>query len=196
MTSTARRGPGRPVDGGDRRADILTAAREEFAARGYSATSVRAIARHAEVDPALVHHYFGGKEKVFVAAMELPFDPADRLPAVLDGDLDGLGERLTRMFLGIWGDPAFRTPALGLVRSAFAGEEGAQLLREFVGTAILSRVAAAAGTTDPLRVQLAAGQLMGVVLLRYVVGVEPLASAAEEELVGLVAPTIQRHLVG
>ncbi len=195
MTAT-RRGPGRPADGGDRRTAILDAAREQFAEKGYDGASVRGIARLAEVDPALVHHYFGSKERVFVAAMELPFDPAERLPQVLAGDPAGLGERMVRLFLGIWADPQFRAPMLGLVRSAFTGEQGATMLREFVGSALLGRVAQAGGVADPLRVQAAAAQLVGLVILRYVVRIEPLASATDEELVALVAPTVQRHLVG
>ena len=198
MSAPARRGPGRPAgDGADRRQAILDAAREQFAEKGYAAASIRAIARTADVDPALVHHYFGSKEKVFVAAMELPFDPAERLPAVLEGDVDGLAERLVRMFLGIWADPAFRTPMLGLVRSAFTSEQGATMLREFVGEALLGRVAQTvrgAGPADPLRVQVAAAQLVGVVVLRYVVRLEPLASAADDDLVALLAPTVQRYL--
>jgi AcrR family transcriptional regulator len=195
MTGTARRGPGRPADGGaDRRQAILDAAREQFSVKGYTSASVRAIARDADVDPSLVHHYFGSKEKVFVAAMQLPFDPADLLPQVLDGDPDGLGERLARFFLGMWADPAFRTPMLGLVRSAFTSEQGATLLREFVGSALLGRVAQAVGVVDPLRVEAAAGQLVGLVILRYVVRLEPLASAPDDALVALVAPTLQRYL--
>lgn len=198
MSAGVRRGPGRPADdGADRRQAILDAAREQFAEKGYAAASIRSIARVADVDPALVHHYFGSKEKVFVAAMQLPFDPAERLPAVLEGDLDGLAERLTRMFLGMWADPMFRTPMLGLVRSAFTSEQGATMLREFVGEALLGRVAQAASTAgpvDPLRVQAAAAQLVGVVILRYVVRLEPLASASDEDLVALVAPVVHRYL--
>ena len=189
-----RRGPGRRPGSADTRGEILAAARAEFAAKGYDSASVRAIARAASVDPALVHHYFGTKEKVFVAAMELPFVPAERLPAVLEGDLDGLAERLARMFFGMWAEPTFRTPMLGLVRSAFTGEQGATMLREFVGTALLGRVAQAVGPVDPLRVQAAAAQLVGVVILRYVVRLEPLASASEDEIVALVGPALQRYL--
>ncbi len=192
----ARRGPGRPADGGDRRQAILDAARQQFAEKGFAAASVRAIARQADVDPALVHHYFGSKEQVFVAAMELPFDPAERLPQVLAGDPDQLGERLVRLFLGVWGDPAFRTPMLGLVRSAFTSEQGATMLREFVGSALLGRIVAAGDSPDPLRVQAAAAQLVGLVLLRHVVRLEPLASADDETLVALVAPTVQHYLRG
>lgn len=198
MSAGAFRGPGRPAEGGaDRRDAILEAARQQFAEKGYSAASIRSVARVAGVDPALVHHYFGTKQQVFVTAMELPFDPAERLSAVLEGDRDGLAERLTRTFLGMWSDPTFRTPMLGLVRSAFTSEQGATMLREFVGEALLGRVARAAGRTgpvDPRRVQAAAAQLVGVVILRYVVRLEPLASASDEDLVALVSPTVSRHL--
>jgi AcrR family transcriptional regulator len=196
MTDPARRGPGRPADGGDRRGAILDAAREQFAAKGYTGASVRGIARTAGVDPALVHHYFGTKEQVFVAAMELPFDPAEQLPQVLAGDPGGTGERLVRLFLSVWEQPGFRSPMLGLLRSALTGEQGASTLREFVGSALLARVAAAVGQDDPLRVQAAAAQMVGVVLLRHVVRIEPLASAPVEDVVALIAPAVQRHLLG
>jgi AcrR family transcriptional regulator len=196
MTDPARRGPGRPADGGDRRTAILDAAREQFAANGYAGASVRGIARQAGVDPALVHHYFGTKESVFVAAMELPFRPGELLPQALDGDPAGLGERLVRLFLGAWERPEFRTPMLGMLRTAMTGEQGATMLREFVGAALLDRVASAAGVIDPLRVQAAAAQMVGVVILRHVVRLEPLASASEDEIVALVAPAVQRHLLG
>lgn len=195
MASASRRGPGRPAGGVDRRAAILDAAREQFAEKGYVGASVRGIARQADVDPALVHHYFGTKEQVFVEAMALPFDPAEMLPAALAGDPSGLGERLVRLFLRVWADPDFRTPMLGMVRSAFTSEQGAMMLREFVGSALLSRVGAAA-PVEPLRVEAAAAQMVGVVILRHVVRLEPLASASEDDIVAMVAPTIQRYLVG
>ena len=196
MTATAKRGPGRPADGGDRRTAILSAAREQFAATGYAAASVRGIARQAGVDPALVHHYFGTKEQVFVAAMQLPFQPGEMLPQVLAGDPDGLGERLVRLFLGAWDSPEFRAPMLGMLRSAMTGEQGAAMLREFVGTALIGRVAEALGPVDPLRVQAAAAQMVGVVILRHVIRLEPLASASVDDVVALIAPAVQRHLLG
>jgi AcrR family transcriptional regulator len=196
VTAPARRGPGRPADGGDRRTAILSAAREQFAATGYAAASVRGIARQAGVDPALVHHYFGTKEQVFVAAMQLPFQPGEMLPQVLAGDPDGLGERLVRLFLGAWDSPEFRAPMLGMLRSAMTGEQGAAMLREFVGSALIGRVAEALGPVDPLRVQAAAAQMVGVVILRHVIRLEPLASASADEVVALIAPAVQRHLLG
>lgn len=198
--TTPRRGPGRPTrrtGGADTKGQIVEAARTEFADKGYDGATVRGIARVAAVDPALVHHYFGSKEKVFVAAMRLPVDPADALPGVLAGDPAQIGERLARFFLGIWADEAFREPMLGLLRSATTGEKGAAMLREFVGTELLARVVQAVDGPDAaLRATVAAAQLVGVALLRYVVGVPPLATASDEEIVALVAPTLQRYLMG
>ncbi len=93
-------------------------------------------------DLALVHHYFGSKEQLFVAAMELPFDPAELLPSVLAGGREGIGERLVRMFLGIWDEPATRAPVLALLRAATSSEQGAQMMRQFVASALLARIAA------------------------------------------------------
>jgi AcrR family transcriptional regulator len=181
----------------DTRGEILDAARAEFAEKGYDAASVRGIARAASVDPALVHHYFGSKEKVFIAAMALPVDPGEVLPDVLAGDPDLLGERFARLFLGLWSDAAFREPMLALLRSATTGERGAQMLREFVASAMLSRVVTGVpGPDAALRVAVAAAQLVGIVLLRYVIKVPPIVAATEDELVALVAPTLQRYLTG
>lgn len=196
-SGAAKRGPGRRPGSADTRGEILDAARTEFADKGYDGASVRGIARAASVDPALVHHYFGSKEQVFVAAMALPVDPQEVLPDVLAGDPDQLGERFARRFLGLWSDPAFREPMLALLRSATTSERGAQMLREFVASALLSRVASAVDAPDaPLRVATAAAQLVGVVFLRYVIGVPPLATATDEQIVALVAPTLQRYLTG
>lgn len=175
------------------RTAILEAARGLFAEKGYDGTSVRAIARLAEVDPALVHHFYGSKEGLFVAAMEFPFDPAQLLPQILTGSPEELGERLVRVFLAIWADPTVRPQLLALVRSAVAGDRGAAMLREFMSAAILARIADAVGVPR-LRVTLAAGQMIGVVILRYLLRAEPIASASEDELVELLAPTLQRYL--
>ena len=114
MSTPAKRGPGRRPGSADTRGEILDAARHEFAEKGYDGASVRGIARAASVDPALVHHFFGSKEQVFVAAMALPVDPGDLLPDVLAGDPAQLGERFARVFLGLWSDPEFREPMLGV----------------------------------------------------------------------------------
>lgn len=197
--STAGSAPrrGRRPGSGDTRSQILDAARAEFADRGYDGVSVRGVARAAGVDPALVHHFFGTKEQVFVAAMALPIDPASAVPDVLAGDPDQLGERFARLFLGLWSDAAFREPMLALLRSATTGEKGATMLREFVGSTLLGRLVQGLDEPDvELRVATAAAQLVGIVMLRYVIKLPPLAAASDEEIIALVAPTLQRYLSG
>lgn len=189
--------PGRRPGKEDTRGAILAAARHSFAQHGYDGTTVRGIAREAGVDPALVHHFFGSKEQVFVAAMALPFDPSEMLPALIAQGTEGLGERFVRFFLSVWREPATREPFLGLLRSAMTNEQAASMLREFVRDAMLGRVASTLGIPDAhVRAEVAAAHLVGVALLRYVIKMEPLASADEEDVVALVAPAIQRYLVG
>ncbi|MET7354448.1 TetR/AcrR family transcriptional regulator [Streptomyces mirabilis] len=175
---------------------ILYAAREEFSERGYEKTSVRGIAKAAGVDSALVHHYFGTKEQVFEAAIEGAFAPALAAPtAVEDGPLDTVGERLTRFLLGIWENPTTRTPLLAIVRSAVNNETAAAVFRRLVAAQLLRRIAGRLDLPDAeLRAELAAAQLVGVAMLRYVIKVEPLASADVERIVERVAPVVQGHL--
>jgi len=189
------RRPGRRPGQSSSRDDILSAARVLFGDRGYDRASIRAIAGAAGVDPALVHHFFGTKEDLFAAAMELPVDPDTILPLVLAGPREEIGERLARMVLALWGDPRLRPQFVGVIRSATTNEMGARLLREFMSSKVFARVAEALDVPR-LNLNAAASQIVGVVMLRYVLEVEPMASASEEELVALLAPTIQRYLSG
>ncbi|MET9353819.1 TetR family transcriptional regulator [Streptomyces sp. NPDC006617] len=196
--ATRRRGRPPRTESGDTRDRILTTAREEFSERGYEKTSVRGIAKSAGVDPALVHHYFGTKEQVFEAAIEVAFAPAMDAPeALADGPLDGVGERLTRFIFGVWENPATRTPLLAILRSAVNNEAAATVFRRLIAAQLLRRIAAQLNVPDAeLRVELAAAQLVGCAMLRYVIRVEPLASADPEQLVARLAPVVQGHLTG
>lgn len=195
MSTESKRGPGRRPGSADTRGEILDVARREFADKGYDGASVRGIARAASVDPALIHHFFGSKEQVFVAAMALPVDPGDVLPDVLDGDPALLGERFARVFLGLWSAPEFREPMLALLRSATTSERGATMLREFVGSAMLGRLVQGLDGPDvAMRASTAAAHLVGIVMLRYVIKIPALVAATDEEIIALVAPTLQRYL--
>ncbi|MFI9029097.1 TetR family transcriptional regulator [Streptomyces sp. NPDC053560] len=199
-SGAAPRRRGRPsrtegTTGPGARERILAAARTEFSERGYDKTSIRGIAKAAEVDPALVHHYFGTKEQVFGAAIEVSMEPALHLPDVLAQGADGIGERFARYFLSIWENPATRAPLLAVVRSAVTHEAAAKVLRGLVLRRMLERVAGELAVPEPrFRAELAASQLVGIAMLRYVIRVEPLASADPEEIVRMVAPTLQRYL--
>ncbi|MFD0685812.1 TetR/AcrR family transcriptional regulator [Actinomadura fibrosa] len=194
MTQAARpaRGPGRRPGPTETREAILAEARELFAEKGYDGASLRAIARAAGVDPALVHHFFGNKEGVFIEAMRFPVDPSVLLPQIMSGPRERLGEVMVRTFLGVWGDAARRAPLLAMLRSAMTNEKAAALMREFVTSALFARAGEVAGVPQ-IRIQAAAGQMIGLMILRYVLRVEPMASASEDELVELVAPALQRY---
>jgi AcrR family transcriptional regulator len=202
MTSaTPPRRRGRPprtksADAPAARDRILAAAREEFSERGYDKTSMRGIAKAAGVDSALVHHYFGTKEQMFEAAVEVAFSPVLSVrDSVLEGPLDGVGERLTRTIFGFWENPTTRKPLLAVVRSAVNHEAAAAVFRRLVATQLLYRIARRLDLPDAeLRAELAAAQLVGVAMLRYVIKVEPLASADPEQIIARIAPVVQGHL--
>jgi AcrR family transcriptional regulator len=153
---------------------------------------MRDVAEDAGVDTALVHYYFKTKDGLFVAAMELPFRPAEVLGPLVAQGVDGLGERMVRTLLGVWDEPSSRAALLTLLR---AGGEDA--LREFITHEVVGRVAGAVVADRALlRANLVASQVMGLIAARYVARLEPLASLPAEEVVPLVAPTLQRYLDG
>jgi len=187
---------GRRPAGEDTRAEILDAARAEFSLRGYDASSLRAIARLAEVDPALVHHYFDGKAALFVEAMSIPVNPVFLIDAILAGPREGVGERLAATFFDIWDSPPGRERLVALIRSAVSHEDAARMLREFLTREVFAKVALSMGVRQPyLRGGMAAAQMIGLAMMRYVIGFEPIVSASTDEIVALVAPTLQRYLV-
>jgi len=186
----------RPGQSGTRDA-ILAAARLAFATRGYGATSVRAVARAAGVDPSLVLHFFGSKDGLFEAALELPLDPVAIVAGLLAGDLDTLGERVVRTFLGVWDATPGQGPMLAMLRSAVSHEDSAAMLRELLLRVILRPVAHGAGGDRPdLRASLLASQVVGLALTRYVLKLAPVASASADDLAPLLGPTLQRYLTG
>lgn len=198
-------GPGRPRIGrtgrrrgsGDSRGRILLAARTAFGERGFDGATIRDVAARAEVDPALVHHFFGSKQQLFVAAMEVPFDLPAMVPQLLAGPRDEIGERFVRFALRLWDTPATRPVLLGVVRSATTDPVAAGMLRRLLAGGPILALADALDRPDaPLRATLAGSQLIGLVMARYVVGVEPLASASDELVVRMIGPTIQRYLMG
>jgi len=197
VVSTEVRKTGRRPGDARTREQILAAAIASFSASGYESTTIRGVATAAGVDPALVHYFFGSKDRLFAAAMEMPFSPADLVERVLVGGVDGLGERMARGFLEVWGSPDSGPPLVALIRGAASHEESARLLREFIGREVLDKIARALGAPDAeVRATLCGSQLVGLGMLRYVLKVEPIASADPEEIVGWLGPTLQRYLTG
>ena len=187
---------GRRPGASDTRERILVAARQRFADQGLESTTVREVARDAGVDPALIHHYFGTKQRLFVAAMELPFDARRLIPTLAAGPPEETGLRFARLFFSIWEDATARAPLLGVLRSGVTDPGAASMIRELVLKHILGPVVEALGASDPeLRVTLLGSHVIGLALMRYILRVEPLASLDIDRLIGLVAPTFQRYLL-
>ena len=182
------------------RAAVLTAAKRAFGTQGYGATSVRAVAREAGVDPSLVLHFFGSKDGLFEAALEMPIDPSVLVTGLLGGGpADQLGDRLVRTFVGVWDATPGQGPMLAMLRSAVAHEDSAERLRDLLLRLVFRPLATGAGAADEdtdRRAALLASQMVGLAFARYVLHLEPLASAPADELVPLIAPTLQRYLTG
>ena len=186
----------RPGPSGTREA-ILAAARGQFSERGYDRTSLRSIAAEAGVDPALVTHFFGSKQRLFVEVVEFPFGPAEMLPRVLGGDPETVGIRLAELIVGMLENPEARARITGVVRAAASEPEAARMVRELLMREVWAPAAALLGVGDAeLRMNLVGSQIVGLVMARYIVGAQPLASLSREELVGAIGPTLQRYLTG
>lgn len=187
---TGRR-PGRP----ETRKAILDAARTHFVERGYTGTRLRDVAATAGVDVALVHYFFGTKDSLFAAAMELPINPGEAAVGVLDGSRDEVPRRILERFLSIWDTPGAADPLIALVRSASTHEPAAELLRGFVHHGVIGPLIQRLEVDQPeRRAALVASQILGLVLIRYVVRVEPLASETREQVVVAMEPVIARYL--
>jgi AcrR family transcriptional regulator len=190
-----RRGPRSDLQ--DTRGALLEAARARFGEHGYDGTKLRDVAADAGVDAALVSYFFGGKDGLFAAAMALAVNPAELVEELLRDGTDGLGERLLRALLALWDDPGSGSPFVALVRSAATNERAAELLRGFLERELLGRIAAAIDAPSPeLRAALAGSQMVGIIMARYVVRVQPIATCDPETLVAAVGPTLQRYLTG
>jgi AcrR family transcriptional regulator len=187
---------GRRPGAADTRSDILAVARRHFTAQGYDGTTIRGIAGDAGVDPALVHHYFGAKDELFVAALNIPVNPAVLVSGVIAERTDGLGERLVLTMLQVW-DAADVNPLLMMLRSVASGDHALVMIREFITANVLRPLMTAVDSPDKeLRATLAASQLVGLLMARYVIGVEPLASTPPAELARIVGPNVHRYLTG
>jgi AcrR family transcriptional regulator len=187
---------GRRPGGADTRAQLLDAARTEFADRGYEGATVRVIAERAGVDAAMVNHWFGGKDALFLASLQIPIDPEALFADVLPGDPQTLAWRIIPRFLELW-DATGGGQMITLVRSVSAHEGAARMMREFISQVILKRlVGEVAPDRHELRASLAATQLIGLGMIRYVIQLEPLASADSATVAAAIAPNLQRYLTG
>jgi AcrR family transcriptional regulator len=194
--AAVRRGGRRPGASGTREA-ILVAARRHFAQHGYDRASLRGIAAEAGVDQKLIAYFFGSKQQLFVTAVGLPFNPGEVLPTILAGDAGSVGDRLATLLVSVLEQPELHQRLTGVVRAAAAEPEVARMLREFLTRELLEPAAELLGSDDgPFRANLVGSQLVGLVMARYVIGIEPLASMPPEAVAAAIAPTLRRYLLG
>jgi AcrR family transcriptional regulator len=194
---TERRRPGRPAGPSDTRERILTSARELFAQNGIDKTSIRAVAAAARVDPALVHHYYGTKQQLFAAAVHIPIDPMKVILPVRETPVEELGHKLPSLLLPLW-DSELGSGFIATLRSLLSGSEVSLLrsfLQEVIAVEVGSRVDNPPGT-GLIRVQFAASQLVGVVMARYILELDPFKSLPVEQIVETIGPNLQRYLTG
>jgi AcrR family transcriptional regulator len=188
---------GRRPGPSDTREAILAAAAHHFAEHGYDRASLRGIAAGAGVDQKLIAHFFGSKQQLFVAAVGLPFNPGEVLAATLAGDPDSIGERLAAVLVDVFEQPELHQRLTGVVRAAASEPEVARMLREFLTRELFGPAAEMLGTEDgPFRANLVGSQIVGLVMARYVIAIEPLATMSPTAVAAAVAPTLQRYLLG
>lgn len=193
----AARRTGRRQGSTSTRQDIIWSARKLFAERGYRGATMRAIAQDAHVDAALIHHFFASKEGVFSAAIEDAFRPGLILDAVLTPGPGSIGERLIHSILTLCDDPETRDPLLAVIRSAVAYDDAARLVKDFLMTEVLAKIVNAnASSHTELRTLLTGSQIIGMLVMRYMIGIEPLASLAPDAVCALYGPQIDHCLYG
>jgi AcrR family transcriptional regulator len=173
----------------------VTAARDLFAEKGYAGTTIRAIAGAAGVNPAMVHHFFGSKEQVFVAILNLPLAPSTVVSRVVDGPRGEVGVRMVGLMLEVWRDEQARQAFLALLRAVTTQEQAIHMMRQILEQELLGRIARALGVPE-MRLAAASAQVIGLALTRHVIGVEALATAGEQQIIDLVAPVIQYYVDG
>jgi AcrR family transcriptional regulator len=184
----------RPGESGTREA-IADAARRRFAELGYDRTTIRGIAEEAGVDAALVVHFFGSKQELFLKVMELPFEPEEILPQVLEGPKSEAGLRVARFAVGMIENRDSRNVLTGILRAAASEPHAAELARDLVANRVVAAFARSLAVDQPeLRGNLIASQVVGLIMARYVIRVEPLASLDPQALVEAIAPNLQRYL--
>lgn len=188
------RRPGRQ----DTRQQILDSAREAFAGNGFAKASIRRIAAMAGVDPALVHHYFGSKDDLFLATVEVAINPRTVVEQLIDGGADGLGTRMIDAILQVWESPAGAS-LVAAVRTAVGDPGSATALGRFVTIEIVARLLGSMhypAAEAERRSALIVSQVLGVVIGRYVLRVGALATMEHADLVASVGPTLQHYLTG
>jgi AcrR family transcriptional regulator len=195
LPKRAGRRPAASAAGSGAREEIETVARQQFAELGYERVSVRGVAREAGVDPKLVHHYFGGKESLFAAVVELPLTPGDVIDELRAPSAESLGLRFARIVVRMQSNPLSRMTMLGVIRAATSQPLAADRIRAILTTRLLIPVARELHLDQPdLRAALVGSQVVGLLMARYVVKLPALARASDDEIIELLGASLDAVL--
>jgi AcrR family transcriptional regulator len=176
------------------RSAILDAARQEFVSQGYTATTIRSVARAAKVDPALVYHFFNDKPQLFAATLDFPFDPRAVGETAMPGDSPFDGTRLAEEFLARFEQTSLGGGFLALAQAAASSPDAARAIREFLA----ARIQITAPDLDSNeawgeRHSMVASVLIGTAWTRWILRVEPLASVPREQVARWLGPTLDHY---
>ncbi|CQD04965.1 transcriptional regulator [Mycobacterium lentiflavum] len=189
--------PGPRDERGVLAARITAAARDEFAQHGWAGTTIRAVARGADVDPALVYHYFGSKEGLLDAATNPPQKFLDNVAKVWTTPIDRLGAALITVLLEAWADEEVAPTLRAILQTAAHEPATREKLRRIVEGSLMGVSHLGVDERDRLvRSGLVSSQMLGFALMRYVWKIEPIASMTDDEAIAAVAPNLQHYVEG
>lgn len=195
--SPMARARGRRPGAASTREDIIEEARRQFGEFGYRRTTMRGIARGAGVDPRMILHFFGSKQELFAATIEVPFEPEAAFEALFAGGAVGIGQRIAEFILSVLDDPRGQRTATSVIRAAVSEPEAAALVREFLTQRMLLPLARRVSHDHAeLRASLIGAQVVGLIMARYVVALKPLSAATHEDLVLALTPVFEYYLFG
>lgn len=191
------RNRGRRPGVGSTREEIIEEARRQFAELGYRRTTMRGIGRGAGVDPRMILHFFGSKQALFTSTIDLPFEPEIAFESLFASGAEGIGRRVAEFILGVLDDPHGQSTVTSIIRAAVSEPEAAALVRELLTRRLLLPLARRASRDRPeLRASLIGAQVVGLVMARQVVALEPLRAASHDDLVQMLAPVFEYYLLG
>ncbi|MBM6404165.1 TetR family transcriptional regulator [Phycicoccus sp. CSK15P-2] len=190
----------RPGESGTREV-IADVARRHFADKGFAATTLRAIATEADVDPALIVHHFGSKRALFLEVLELPEIPLTLVRQALEGPLESLPDRLSGVLARVLGDERTVQRLEALIRTAASDPEAAARIRGFLEANLMHPIAARlaeAPGADPdeaaLRATMIGTSVAGTILGRRILRLDPLAAADAPVVAALVRRAVVAQL--
>lgn len=156
---------------------------------------MRAVAREAGVDPALVRHYFPDKTELFVESLRPRVVLDEQLERLASGDPELVGNRIMTFFVTAWDDPVQGARILQIMKAALTHPEVAEFVQRIIVDGVVLKLAQRVGAAEPRKAAvMAISQVFGVAMVRHATRFEPLASMPSDEVVARYGPAVTRLL--